>query len=96
MTSSDTLPRPDLDKKGLAEVLGKSHYWVRDAVTERKIPFYWAGNNRDPRFTPDDVEQIFAALRARGRVKPADVMLPGSATPERIARGFARLKQIDA
>lgn len=62
--------RPDLTKKELAEFLGKPTSHVEYLVTAKKLPFYWGGNGRDPRFVWSDVLAYREKLRRENRVEP--------------------------
>lgn len=69
MSDLDEDDLPDLNKEQLAEFLGKPISHVELLVTQERIPFYWAGNGRDPRFLRAEARAYRNKLRRENRVE---------------------------
>ena len=68
------------DQEQLAARLKVSPYWVRDAVTARRIPITWVG--RHARFSEADYQAIVAA----GHEEPVRVSAVDQLAPRRRQR----------
>ncbi len=90
-TSDDDLP--DLTKEQFAEFLGKPVSHVELLVTEGRVPFYWAGNGRDPRFLRAEARAYREKLRRENRVEAREPLVPRRETP---AKSYDKAVQREA